>query len=53
MIIAAMGIPVIESDGPYEAEGVAARLVTSGMANMVASEDTVCPFLVVPSLAIR
>ena len=44
MIIAAMGIPVIESDGPYEAEGVAARLVTSGIANIVASEDTVSPY---------
>lgn len=37
----AMGVPCIECDGPYEAEALASSLVLHGMADYVASEDTV------------
>lgn len=40
-ILRAMGIPCIETDGPYEAEAVAAAMVLQGKADYVASEDTV------------
>ncbi|PCH35225.1 PIN domain-like protein [Wolfiporia cocos MD-104 SS10] len=36
----AMGIPVIEVQGPYEAEALASSLVLNGYADYVASEDT-------------
>ncbi|KIY47416.1 PIN domain-like protein [Fistulina hepatica ATCC 64428] len=39
-IVCAMGIPCIETDGPYEAEALASALVLSGYADYVASEDT-------------
>ncbi|KAL4254737.1 XPG/Rad2 endonuclease [Abortiporus biennis] len=39
-IIAAMGIPCIETDGPYEAEALASSFVVHGYADFVASEDT-------------
>lgn len=46
LILKTMGIPCIESAGPYEAEALAASLVHHGFADYVASEDTVrscCP----------
>lgn len=44
-ILRAMGVPCIESEGPFEAEALASSLVIHGMADYVASEDTVWPFL--------
>ena len=41
LIIEAMGIPYIESPPPYEAEALASSLVLNGLADYVASEDTV------------
>jgi len=41
-ILHAMGVPCIESTGPYEAEALASALVLNGCADYVASEDTVC-----------
>lgn len=41
-IIQAMGVPCIESVGPFEAEALASSMVLNGMADYVASEDTVC-----------
>jgi flap endonuclease-1 len=41
-IIRALGVPCLDSDGPYEAEALAASLVLNGHADYVASEDTVC-----------
>ena len=40
-ILQAMGIPCIESAGPFEAEALAAAIVSEGWADYVASEDTV------------
>jgi hypothetical protein len=40
-ILRAMGVPCIESTGPYEAEALASSLVLNGCADYVASEDTV------------
>jgi hypothetical protein len=40
-IIRALGVPCLDSDGPYEAEALAASLVINGHADYVASEDTV------------
>jgi flap endonuclease-1 len=40
-ILHAMGVPCIESTGPYEAEALASSLVLNGYADYVASEDTV------------
>lgn len=40
-ILAALGVPCIESSGPYEAEALASAIVLSGLADYVASEDTV------------
>lgn len=40
-ILQAMGVPCIDSTGPYEAEALAASLVLNGCADYVASEDTV------------
>ncbi|KAG7448688.1 PIN domain-like protein [Guyanagaster necrorhizus] len=39
-ILEAMGIACVESDGPYEAEALACTLVSHGLADYVASEDT-------------
>jgi len=39
-ILNAMGVPCIESTGPYEAEALASSLVLNGCADYVASEDT-------------
>jgi len=39
-ILHAMGVPCIESTGPYEAEALASSLVLNGRADYVASEDT-------------
>ena len=44
-IIRAMGVPCLDSAGPYEAEALAASLVINGHADYVASEDTVCSLL--------
>ena len=41
-VLHAMGIPCIETSGPYEAEALASSLVLNGCADYVASEDTVC-----------
>lgn len=41
-ILHAMGVPCIETSGPYEAEALASSLVLNGCADYVASEDTVC-----------
>lgn len=40
-ILRAMGVPCIESTGPFEAEALASSLVIRGYADYVASEDTV------------
>ncbi|KAI0346502.1 PIN domain-like protein [Trametopsis cervina] len=39
-IIRAMGVACVETEGPYEAEAVAASMVLQGHADYVASEDT-------------
>ncbi|KAA1472047.1 PIN domain-like protein [Dentipellis sp. KUC8613] len=39
-ILRAMGVPCIETTGPYEAEGLASALVLHGLADYVATEDT-------------
>ena len=41
-VLHAMGVPCIDSTGPYEAEALASSLVLNGYADYVASEDTVC-----------
>ncbi len=41
-VLRAMGVPCIDSTGPYEAEALASSLVLNGLADYVASEDTVC-----------
>jgi hypothetical protein len=43
LILQALGVPCIETAGPYEAEALAVSLVHHGFADYVASEDTVCP----------
>jgi flap endonuclease-1 len=43
-ILRAMGVPCIESEGPFEAEALASSLVIHGIADYVASEDTVLHF---------
>jgi flap endonuclease-1 len=40
-IIEAMGVPCIDSVGPFEAEALASSIVLNGLADYVASEDTV------------
>ncbi len=40
-ILTAMGVPVIEPEGAFEAEALAASMVLHGLADYVASEDTV------------
>ncbi|KAF8531084.1 hypothetical protein JB92DRAFT_243407 [Gautieria morchelliformis] len=40
LILQALGVPCIETAGPYEAEALAASLVHHGFADYVASEDT-------------
>lgn len=45
-ILCAMGIPCVDAVGPYEAEALAASLVHQGLADYVASEDTVNFFLI-------
>jgi len=47
-ILHAMGVPCIESTGPYEAEALASSLVLNGCADYVASEDTVRISVFVP-----
>ncbi len=48
-IIEAMGVPCIETEGPYEAEALASSLVINGLADYVASEDTVhLPTVIAP-----
>jgi flap endonuclease-1 len=42
-ILRAMGVPCVQPAGPYEAEALAAALVIRGLADYVASEDTVRP----------
>ncbi|TFY69326.1 hypothetical protein EVG20_g3198 [Dentipellis fragilis] len=39
-VLRAMGVPCIETTGPYEAEGLASALVLHGLADYVATEDT-------------
>ena len=41
ILIEAMGVAVIASQGPFEAEGLASSMVKHGLADYVASEDTV------------
>jgi len=41
-IIRAMGVPCIDTSGAFEAEALACSMVLSGLADFVASEDTVC-----------
>ena len=43
-LLRAMGIPVIVTQGAYEAEAVASSIVKNGYADYVASEDTVSCF---------
>jgi flap endonuclease-1 len=40
-ILRAMGVPYLETDGPFEAEGLASSIVRRGHADYVISEDTV------------
>ncbi|EPQ52244.1 PIN domain-like protein [Gloeophyllum trabeum ATCC 11539] len=40
LILRAMGVPCVESSGPYEAEALASSLVIHGYADYVATEDT-------------
>ena len=40
-VLHAMGVPCIDSTGPYEAEALASSLVLNGCADYVVSEDTV------------
>jgi hypothetical protein len=40
-IIRAMGVPCLESEAPYEAEGLASAIVLAGHADFVASDDSV------------
>lgn len=40
-LLQAMGVPCIDVDGAYEAEALASSLVLNGVADYVASEDTV------------
>jgi flap endonuclease-1 len=40
-IIQAMGMPCVDAVGPFEAEALASSIVLSGLADYVASEDTV------------
>ena len=44
-MIQAMGVPCIDSVGPFEAEALASSIVLSGLADYVASEDTVCTLI--------
>lgn len=44
-ILQAMGIPCLDSTGAFEAEALASSLVINGIADYVASEDTVCTLL--------
>ncbi|KAI0044958.1 PIN domain-like protein [Auriscalpium vulgare] len=39
-LLQAMGVPCLETTGPYEAEALASSLVVNGLADYVASEDT-------------
>ena len=41
LILQALGVPCIEARSPFEAEGLASSLVRRGLADFVASEDTV------------
>jgi flap endonuclease-1 len=41
-ILQAMGVPCLDCGGPFEAEALASSLVINGLADYVASEDTVC-----------
>lgn len=43
IILQAMGVPCIEAEGGVEGEALAAALVRDGLADYVASEDTVSP----------
>ncbi|KAF9236642.1 PIN domain-like protein [Melanogaster broomeanus] len=52
-ILRAMGVPCIESTGPFEAEALASSLVLHGHADYVASEDTDAPIVVVSGKEIR
>ncbi|TFK49060.1 PIN domain-like protein [Heliocybe sulcata] len=40
LILRAMGVPCIDTEGPFEAEALACALVVAGHADYVASEDT-------------
>ena len=42
-ILQAMGVPCLAPEGPFEAEALASALVHNGLADYVASEDTVRP----------
>lgn len=42
-MLRALGVPCLSSDGPHEGEAFAAALVHAGVADYVASEDTVRP----------
>ena len=42
-ILLAMGVPCLSPEGPFEAEALASALVHNGLADYVASEDTVRP----------
>jgi flap endonuclease-1 len=41
-ILQDLGVPILQSYLPYEGEALAASLVRNGLADYVASEDTVC-----------
>lgn len=49
-IISAMGIPSVDTTGPFEAEALASSLVLNGYADYVVSEDTVRPPLLSPQI---
>lgn len=42
ILLTAMGIPCLQSEAPFEGEGLASAIVLAGLADYVVSEDTVC-----------
>lgn len=47
-LLTAMGVPCVQSEAPYEGEGLAAAIALAGHADFVVSEDTVCIYATHP-----
>jgi flap endonuclease-1 len=45
-LLVAMGVPCVQSEAPYEGEGLASAIVLAGHADFVVSEDTVSECLI-------